>query len=321
MPSLVLGCIPIESSGKVGGLEDAQARDVRLLAGLEAGHRVALVVDAHPQLARLGRGVEGAEVDDVLGRRLVLRAVDGVAGLGGLEVLGLAVGVGLAPRSRERRWSRRSPRPGSSSPMQSRFSKRHPEVERVAVGLGEAVESGVGIVGAGVAGVPVVKPTTTPAVTPTSADTRSAIVPRASQRIPLRRLGPGSVAFAHQSSDLSAISRSRPCMACAGQAAAVRGGVDQPERRVRHGPCLVRRQLTMATAQLLGPEVDVLALEAAHPLARLDRERLPVAVLDHDQRGLRERELHVPVDQRRQRVAGVRRREPPAPVPRSAGAR
>ena len=58
-------------------------------------------------------------------------------------------------------------------------------------------------------------------------------------------------------------------------------------------------------AQLRGPQVDVLALEAAHPLACLGRQRLPVAVLDDDQRGLGERELHVPVDERRQRVAGA----------------
>ena len=42
--------------------------------------------------------------------------------------------------------------------------------------------------------------------------------------------------------------------------------------------------------QLRRPQVDVLALEGAHPLAGLGRQRLPVAVLDDDQRLVRERE-------------------------------
>jgi hypothetical protein len=59
------------------------------------------------------------------------------------------------------------------------------------------------------------------------------------------------------------------------------------------------------TLQLGGPQVDVLALEAPHPLARLGRQRLPVAVLDDDQGWLGEGERHVPLDQCGESVVGA----------------
>ena len=46
---------------------------------------------------------------------------------------------------------------------------------------------------------------------------------------------------------------------------------------------------------------------AAHLLARVVGQRLPVAVLDDDQRPVPQREVDVPVDQRRQRRGGVGR--------------
>ena len=66
--------------------------------------------------------------------------------------------------------------------------------------------------------------------------------------------------------------------------------------------------------QLGGPEVDVLPLERAHPLAGVGRQRLPVAVLHHDQRSVPQREVDVPVDQGGQRSLGVGRLGDPAPA-------
>jgi hypothetical protein len=61
----------------------------------------------------------------------------------------------------------------------------------------------------------------------------------------------------------------------------------------------------MQAAELAGPDVDVLPLERAYLLARDRRERLPVPVLDDDQRPVSEGEVDVPPDQRVDRVAGV----------------
>ena len=87
----------------------------------------------------------------------------------------------------------------------------------------------------------------------------------------------------------------------------MRGGVDQPERRVRHRPRAVEPQPVVHLAQPVGPQVDVLALERADLLAGVVGQRLPVAVLDDDQRAVAQREVDVPVDQRRQRGPRVGR--------------
>ena len=50
-------------------------------------------------------------------------------------------------------------------------------------------------------------------------------------------------------------------------------------------------------AKPVGPQLDVLTLKRPHPLAVRLRQRLPVAVLDDDQRPVPERELDVPVDE------------------------
>jgi len=54
-------------------------------------------------------------------------------------------------------------------------------------------------------------------------------------------------------------------------------------------------------AEPAGPEVDVGPLQGPHLLARLVGQRPPVAVLDDDQGPVPQRELHVPVDQGRER--------------------
>ena len=78
-----------------------------------------------------------------------------------------------------------------------------------------------------------------------------------------------------------------------GEEAAVGRGVDQLEGHVRGrpGPLEAERGVVVQPPELGGPEVDVLPLESAHPLARVVRQRLPVAVLDDDQRRLGDGEL------------------------------
>ena len=143
MPSLVLGCIPKDRTGKLAGSQHAQARHVRLLARLEAGHRVALVVDAHPQLARLGRWSRRGR-----GRRRTW-AVAGPRGRRGCCRTWRSRGTWprrpcwWRPRSRVLRWSRRSPRPGSS-PRCSRGSRTAPPRLSGSVGLADEVEPGSG---------------------------------------------------------------------------------------------------------------------------------------------------------------------------------
>ena len=69
------------------------------------------------------------------------------------------------------------------------------------------------------------------------------------------------------------VSSSRICGV--GQQAAVRGGVDQPERRVRHRPRGRQVERGVEQPQLGGPEVDVLPLEGAHLLAGVGRAATP----------------------------------------------
>ncbi len=70
-------------------------------------------------------------------------------------------------------------------------------------------------------------------------------------------------------------------------------------------------ELAVGELELAGPQVDVLPLQGADPLAGLGRERLPVAVLDDDQRPVPQREVDVPLDERGQRGARtVGRRDP-----------
>ena len=99
-----------------------------------------------------------------------------------------------------------------------------------------------------------------------------------------------------------------------GDQAAVGRGVDQPEGRMGHGPGSVGVQAAVQPPQLGGPDVDVLALQGAHLLARLWGQGLPVPVLDDDQRAMAQREVDVPPDQRVDRVVrvtGVRHPRPP----------
>ena len=60
-----------------------------------------------------------------------------------------------------------------------------------------------------------------------------------------------------------------------GQQAAVRGGVDQAERRVRHRPGAVRAQPVVQLAEPAGPEVDVLPLQACAPARARRRAATP----------------------------------------------
>ena len=69
--------------------------------------------------------------------------------------------------------------------------------------------------------------------------------------------------------------------------------------------CAIARALSgrkpaVHLAEPPGPEVDVLPLQAAHLLARVVGQRLPVAVLDDDERPVPQREVDVPLDQRHQ---------------------
>ena len=164
------------ASGTSAGSQHAQALDVDLHAGLEARHHVALVVDAHPQRARLGRGCRRGR-----GRRRTW------AGPASRRRRGCCrTWPSRGTSRRRRRWPRPrcsstplvSPQPTTRmvSPVQSRFSRG---TSRPSGSSGRAR-------GArarrrvsrrrrpSTAGVPVVKPTITPAVTPTRADTRSA---------------------------------------------------------------------------------------------------------------------------------------------------
>ena len=78
------------------------------------------------------------------------------------------------------------------------------------------------------------------------------------------------------------------------------------------GARLLASQLRRIDAELLDPDLDVLALGLAHLLPRLQRQRRPVPVLHHDQRLVVQREGDVPVDQRPQGLLGSRRRRDPA---------
>ncbi len=102
---------------------------------------------------------------------------------------------------------------------------------------------------------------------------------------------------------------------------AVGGGVDQAEHRVRAGPGRRRAERGVGRAALRGPQVDVGALERAHPLARVVGQRGPVAVLHHDQRRVGQREVDVEVDQRPQAPrpgpSASATRRPPSPRSRS----
>ena len=65
-------------------------------------------------------------------------------------------------------------------------------------------------------------------------------------------------------------------------------------------PGAVGAQPVRAPPEPPGPEVDVLPLEAAHLLARVVGQRLPVAVLDDDQRPVPQGEVDVPLHERDQ---------------------
>ena len=66
-----------------------------------------------------------------------------------------------------------------------------------------------------------------------------------------------------------------------------------------------RAQADVQLAQSVGPHVDVLALQAAHPVAGVRRQRRPVPVLYDDQRLVVQGELDVPGDQGADRRLGV----------------
>ena len=103
---------------------------------------------------------------------------------------------------------------------------------------------------------------------------------------------------------------------------AVRGGVDQPERGVHRRPPLLARQVGVERAQLADPHVDVLALGVAHLLARLERQRGPVAVLHDDQRPCaRWRSSRASRSASCRASAGTRRVAAPAAGPRRAAPR
>src|SRR6187399_3686361 len=147
------------------------------------------------------------------------------------------------------------------SPVQSRFFSG---TSRPSGSVGEPEALGVddGVVPSGPAfdgaDVPVVKPTITPAVTPTRADTRSAAVPRAFQRMTVR-LDRGSKGCLRSSTERPQSHRAEQLVHVVGrQQAAVRGGVDQPERRVRHRAPTVEGETRVPALQLRGPQVDVL---------------------------------------------------------------
>ena len=74
--------------------------------------------------------------------------------------------------------------------------------------------------------------------------------------------------------------------------------------------CAIARALSgrnpgVHLAEPPGPQVDVLPLQAAHLLARVVGQRLPVAVLDDDQRPVPQGEVDVPLDQRDQGGARI----------------
>ena len=172
------------------------------------------------------------------------------------------------------------------------------EAERV----GRAVRAGP-VVHDAAAPTPAMPPSRTAG--PGRARGTSPPIPPHAATIPTPDLGPGS-AQAASPNERSAISGQQLAHRGLGEQPAVRGGVDQPERRVGHraGPVEVE-VLAVVQPQLPGPEVDVLALEGADLLARLEGQRLPVAVLHDDQRAVPEGEVDVPVDQRPERAAPV----------------
>src|SRR5687768_4146420 len=102
-------------------------------------------------------------------------------------------------------------------------------------------------------------PTTSAVVTPPPAPTTMAAARTASRTRMRRTLRDAEGAERHPGQQV--------VHGLVGEQAAVRGGVDQPEGGVRHRPGPLEAEVAVHPAELVGPEVDVRALQGADLLA------------------------------------------------------
>src|SRR5690625_4433557 len=90
----------------------------------------------------------------------------------------------------------------------------------------------------------------------------------------------------------------------ASDACGMRCRVDQPENRLRGRPRRAHIELWAERPKRLDPQVDVGQLCCPYGVLDLARQVRPLALLHDDQRGVREREVDMPVDERPERIEG-----------------